>query len=82
MPNHPRPKISAVHALRAAFLDIVSERKIQSKYRWPAKQEVKERVKARFKDAGRPIPSERQWSRYLREAGLWALPLAPRRPVK
>jgi hypothetical protein len=74
MPNHPVPLIDAVRATIEAFGDLFDETR-QTKDQWPNKQQV-ERKKLR--KARVPIPSERQWTRIFRKAGLWALAKAPR----
>ena len=77
MPNHPVALIDAVRATIEAFGDLFDETR-QTKDQWPNKQQVRRLAEEKLRKAGVPTPSERQWPRIFRKAGLWALPKAPR----
>lgn len=76
--RRPEPLMNGVKAAIDAFLDFMWAEMRHTKDQWPTKREIKQRVEAKLKRAGQPLPSERQWARIYRRAGLSALPKAPR----
>jgi hypothetical protein len=79
MPNPPERIIDPVRAAIIAFHDAL-DGKPQTKQHSPTKKEVRRDAEEILKEAGQPLPNDRQWARIYRNAGLWALPKAPKTP--
>jgi hypothetical protein len=72
--RRPEPDMNGIRAAIKAFENLFSYSLSRSKDDWPTKQEVRKRAEEILREAGRPIPGERQWPRIFRQAGLASLP--------
>jgi hypothetical protein len=69
-PTRPKREMIGVRAAIKAFEDLFIDGKRVSRDDWPSKQEVRRRAELILREAGRPLPGERQWPRIFKQAGL------------
>lgn len=72
--SHPKPKrLTGTRAAIRAFYDLFFGIGV-SRDDWPTKQEVQHRAEEILTEGGyRPLPTDRQWPRYFKDAGLSGL---------
>jgi hypothetical protein len=73
LPIQPAEPMNGIRAAIDAFDDLFLAEGLEHKEDWPSKQEVRRRAEEIMKEAGYPIPSDRQWPRIYPKAGLWQL---------
>jgi hypothetical protein len=81
--SHPKPKrMTGTRAAVRAFYDLFFGVGI-SRDDWPTKQEVQQRAEEILTESGyRPLPTDRQWPRYFKNAGLSGLGSATPGPAR
>lgn len=79
MPNRPEPLMNGIRAAMLSFFHASSDVRPRRKRHWPTKKEVRRGAEEILKQAGLPLPTDRQWPRIYHKAGLSALPKATRR---